>query len=223
MLALAGSMMLLREGSMLLSRRAAVLGITTTALVLPKDIRAQLRTTPSRDIGPFYPVGHRGDADSDLTLLNGRKGRAAGQIIEVIGQVLNKRGNPVQGAVIELWQANAAGRYAHPADNNPTALDPNFQGFAKLKTDRAGGYRYTTVKPGAYPDGDNSPRPPHIHLDITGRADRLVTQMLFPGEPLNETDDVVPQWARDRLIAKVLGQGVNGTPRYGWDVVLDRG
>jgi protocatechuate 3,4-dioxygenase beta subunit len=86
-----------------------------------------------------------------------------------------------------------------------------------------GSYRYTTIKPGAYPDGDASPRPPHIHLDIVGKTDRVVTQMLFPKEPLNDTDDVVPQWARPRLIAREHGKGANGAMRFGWDMVLDRG
>jgi protocatechuate 3,4-dioxygenase beta subunit len=86
-----------------------------------------------------------------------------------------------------------------------------------------GSYRYTTIKPRAYPDGDDSPRPPHIHLDIIGKTDRVVTQMLFPKEPLNDTDDVVPQWARARLIASELARGANGALRFGWDMVLDRG
>jgi protocatechuate 3,4-dioxygenase beta subunit len=137
--------------------------------------------------------------------------------------VIDVRGNPVRGARIELWQANAAGRYSHPADTNDAPLDPNFQGFAALISGRDGGYRYTTVKPGAYPDGDNSPRPPHIHLDVAGRTDRLVTQMLFPGEALNETDDVVPEWARARLTATAMRQSAAGALRYEWDIILDRG
>ena len=82
---------------------------------------------------------------------------------------------------------------------------------------------HATVKPGAYPDGDDSPRPPHIHLNITGKTDRVVTQMLFPGEPLNETDDVVSQWARARLTANPLGHGPDGALRFRWDMILDTG
>jgi protocatechuate 3,4-dioxygenase beta subunit len=207
----------------MLSRRTALLGITSSVLLVGGKADSQLKTTPSGDIGPFYPVSRSGDADNNLVLIKGRRARASGQIIEVSGRVLDMRGHPVRGAVIELWQANAAGRYAHPGDTNPAPLDPNFQGFAKLVSGRDGSYRYTTIKPGAYPDGDDSPRPPHIHLDIIGKTDRVVTQMLFPGEPLNNTDDVVPQWARARLTAKALGQDTDGALRFGWDMILDKG
>ena len=208
---------------MLLTRRAALLGFTSTGVLLASQARAQLKTTPTGDIGPFYPVVRGPDADNDLTLVRGRRRRASGQVIEVTGRVLDKRGNPVRGAVIELWQANAGGRYAHPADTSSTPLDPNFQGFAKIVSARDGTYRYTTIKPGPYPDGDDSPRPPHIHMDITGNTDRVVTQMLFPGEPLNDTDDVVPQWARARLTANARGKAANGVLRFDWDMILDRG
>jgi protocatechuate 3,4-dioxygenase beta subunit len=208
---------------MILTRRAAILGVTSSALFVANQARAQLKTTPTGDIGPFYPVARGIDEDNDLTWVRGRRGCASGQVIEVTGRVLDKRGNPIRGAVIELWQANAGGRYAHPADTSSTPLDANFQGFAKILSGADGSYRYTTIKPGAYPDGDDSPRPPHIHLDITGKTDRVVTQMLFPGEPLNDTDDVVPQWARARLTAKARGKGAEGVLRFVWDMVLDKG
>jgi protocatechuate 3,4-dioxygenase beta subunit len=208
---------------MLLTRRAAVLGITSGALVFAGKAHAQLRTTPTGDIGPFYPVGYAGETDNDLTLVRGQTGRAAGQIIDVSGRVLDRRGNPVSGARIELWQANGAGRYAHAADTNAAPLDPNFQGYARLIAATDGSYRFTSVKPGSYPDGDDSPRPPHVHLDIVGKTDRVVTQMLFPGEPLNETDDVVPQWARAGMTASALGTSTTGAMRFGWDIILDKG
>jgi protocatechuate 3,4-dioxygenase beta subunit len=208
---------------MFLTRRAAVLGISSGVLLTANRAHAQLKTTPTSDIGPFYPVIRGDDVDNDLTLISGRAGRAAGQIIEVTGRVLNKQGQPVRGATIEIWQANAAGRYRHAADISSTPPDPNFQGFAKLVSGADGSYRYTTIKPGAYNDGDDSPRPPHIHLDITGQTDRLITQMLFPNEALNETDDVVPQWARARLTASAVGKTSNGALRYEWDMILDQG
>ena len=151
------------------------------------------------------------------------KRRAAGQVIEVSGRVLDRLGRPVPGAKIEIWQANAEGRYAHPGDTNPNKLDPDFQGFGKLTTARDGRYRYVTIKPGAYPDGDDSPRPPHIHLDISGAKDRTVTQMLFPGDPLNDGDDVLAGVPRDLLIARALGGGAGGVQRFEWDVVLPNG
>jgi protocatechuate 3,4-dioxygenase beta subunit len=207
----------------IVSRRAALIGIGSSALLLPGMARAQLKPTPTADIGPFYPIVRGPDEDGDLTMIGRSAKRAIGQVIEVSGRVIDKAGRAVPGARIELWQANAAGRYMHPADTNSMPLDPNFQGFAKLTAGREGGYRYTTIKPGAYPDGDESPRPPHIHLDIFGSKDRIVTQMLFPGEPLNAGDDVVPEWARARLTAKALGQGTSGALRFEWDVILDAG
>jgi protocatechuate 3,4-dioxygenase, beta subunit len=206
-----------------LTRRTALLGISSGFVVLAAGARAQRRPTPTGDLGPFYPVVRGPDADNDLTLIRGGRNRAAGQVIEVSGRVIDMSGNPVRGARVELWQANAAGRYAHPGDTNPAPLDPFFQGHASLVSGGDGGYRYTTIKPGAYPDGDDSPRPPHIHLDIWGRTDRVVTQMIFPGEPLNETDDVIPQWARARLTASPSGRGPNGALRFRWDIILDRG
>jgi protocatechuate 3,4-dioxygenase beta subunit len=175
------------------------------------------------DIGPFYPILRPTDSDIDLTRL-GNGPRAAGQIIQVSGRVLALNGEPIGGAQIELWQANAAGRYAHPSDENPNArLDPNFQGFAKLITDGGGQYRYTTIKPGAYPDGDSSPRPPHIHLDVIGAKNRIVTQMIFPGDPLNETDDVLAHLDRSRLTAVDAGKGEDGVQRFLWDIILLNG
>ena len=207
----------------MISRRTVLVGISSGLVAVASGLRAQSRPTPTGDIGPYYPVGYRGETDNDLTLIRGHSGRAAGQVIEVSGRVLDVRGNPVRSARIELWQANAAGRYSHSGDANPAPLDPNFQGYARITSGRDGSYRYTTIKPGAYPDGDDSPRPPHIHLDVTGQKDRLVSQMLFPDEPLNDTDDVVPNWARERLTATALDAGASGIARFRWDIILDQG
>ena len=207
----------------MLDRRSALLGLAGSVVAMPTSVLAQLRPTPGSVLGPFYPLVRGPDADNDLTLVRGRSWRANGEIIQVVGRVLDRRGGPVSGAKIEIWQANAAGRYAHPSDTNPLPLDPNFQGFGRLVSGPDGSYRYTTIKPGSYPDGDDSPRPPHIHLDVSGTADRLVSEMLFPGEPLNDTDDVVPQWARPRLTATLEGTDAAGSKRYKWNIVLDRG
>jgi protocatechuate 3,4-dioxygenase beta subunit len=192
------------------------------ALMLPSRSRAALKYTPTADIGPFYPIIRPSDVDSDLTMI-GRGRRAKGQIIEVSGRVLSRDGQPVSQAIIEIWQANAAGRYAHASDDNPAPLDEAFQGFGRIRTNARGEYRYTTIKPGAYPDGDSSPRPPHIHLDVSGSRNRIVTQMIFPGEPLNETDDVLANLDRTRLTAAHAGRTVNGADRFNWDIVLFNG
>src|SRR5881397_3888617 len=148
-----------------------------------------LKRTPGEILGPFYPVLRSMEKTADLTALPGKPGRAAGQVIYVMGRVVNVQGQPVQGARVEIWQANTHGRYTHPSDTNPAPLDPNFEGFAVLTTDAEGRYRIKTIKPGAYPAGpDSRMRPPHIHFDVTGKSNRLVTQMYFAGEPLNDKD-----------------------------------
>src|SRR5688500_358915 len=203
----------------------------TTALVATR-VRAAggqqpLQRTPTQTSGPFYPLEKPLDTDADLTLIKGHGQRAAGRVVHVVGRVLNSTGEPVSGARLEIWQANAHGRYTHPGDGNTAApLDPNFEGYASLVTDHQGRYRFKTIKPGAYPAG-RAFRPPHIHFDIAGRHDRLVTQMYFPGEPLNEEDSVIAA-ARDRrlLIADVKASAAGLEPDSWlaqWDIVLERG
>lgn len=152
---------------------------------------ASLPETPMQTMGPFYPITRPLDTDADLTMLPGHTQRAHGRIVHLSGRVLDTQGRPVRNAKIELWQANAHGRYAHPADVNEAPLDPDFQGFAVQTTDDEGQYRFKTIKPAAYAIGPMNPdvvRPPHIHFDISGAHTRLVTQMYFPGEPENEGD-----------------------------------
>jgi protocatechuate 3,4-dioxygenase beta subunit len=137
-----------------------------------------LRLCRGQILGPFYPLKPL-PATSDLTRVPRRSGRAEGQILYVMGRVLSIAGDPVHDATVEVWQANAHGRYTHPSDTNPAALDPNFEGSATLTTDAEGRYRFKTIKPAAYPAGPNLVRPAHIHYQVTGRQDRLVTQMYF--------------------------------------------
>lgn len=189
---------------------------------------AALTPTPAQTSGPFYPTTLPLDADADLTLVKGAKGRASGQVIHVVGRVLDRDGKPIRGATIELWQANAAGRYDHPRDINPAPLDPNFQGYARLTTDDDGRYRFKTIKPGAYPMNPVNPnavRPPHIHFDIANKRDHLVTQMYFPGEKLNVGDGIFNGMGagKDAAIARKLaatGDVAEGELLFGWDIVL---
>jgi protocatechuate 3,4-dioxygenase beta subunit len=128
---------------------------------------------------------------------------------------------------VELWQANNFGRYNHPSDPDPAPLDPNFQGYGVQATDREGRFRFTTIKPGPYPDGART-RAPHLHFEVTGRTDRRVTQLFFAGEPLNDQDFVlqsVPRY-RERLIADLQPSPPNedsNTRLVQWDIVLRRG
>lgn len=188
---------------------------------------AQLKQTPMQTLGPFYPANRPLDADADLTRIKGKPGRAKGEILYVAGRVLNRKGEPVKGARVEIWHANAAGRYRHPGDNSGLPLDENFDGFAELKTDAEGRYQFKTIRPAAYPAGKNM-RPPHIHFDILGQYTRLTTQMYFPGEELNEKDQIFKESgaSREVLIAKILPPGKDQEPESKlavWDIVLLNG
>ena len=182
------------------------LALGSVALGAPfSAVRAEptLKRTPGQVLGPFYPVAKAPNQSVDLVM--GRSGPAQGQVIHVTGRVLTVEGRPVQGARVVLWQANAHGRYNHLSDPNPAPLDPNFDGFAVQTTDAEGRYKFKTIKPGAYPTGiENWWRPAHVHFDVTGRIDKLVTQMYFEGDPLNEKDRLLQSTpGMERLIVKL--------------------
>jgi protocatechuate 3,4-dioxygenase beta subunit len=183
--------------------------------------------TPDQILGPFYPVRKPKDGGTDLTRLEGRAGSAKGEPIYVMGRVRSVRGDPAPGVRLEIWQANALGKYTHPHDLSKTPIDPNFDGYANVFTDADGRFRFKTIKPGAYPVTASYTRPPHIHFDITGRVNRLITQMYFPGEPLNDKDPLLQRsWAKDSLIAKMLPPTDNEEPDAQlviWDIVLIEG
>jgi protocatechuate 3,4-dioxygenase beta subunit len=213
---------------MTISRRNALTGLGAGALAIATtsvSAAERLRPTPQETFGPFFPVTAKPTHDFDLTHVAGRQGRALGQIIEVSGRVLRMDGSPVKGAAIEIWQANAAGRYTHPLDKNPAPLDPNFEGVALLKTSDEGRYLVRTVKPGPYPDPSGGMRTSHIHFDVTSSDYRLVAQMYFPGEPLNEKDILIstmPGRHRDPAltICKQVTAREPGVLKFEWDIVL---
>jgi protocatechuate 3,4-dioxygenase, beta subunit len=160
---------------------------------------AELPRTPGQILGPFYPLKELPQT-ADLTRVSGRAGRAAGQVLNVMGRVQNIAGEPVRNATIEVWQANAYGRYTHPSDTNSAPLDPNFDGSAVLVTDSEGRYHFKTIKPAAYPAGPGLIRPAHIHFQVSGRRDRLVTQMYFENDPYNEKDPFLNSAGRKQLL-----------------------
>jgi protocatechuate 3,4-dioxygenase beta subunit len=164
--------------------------------------------TLSEVTGPVFGHSDIGPNDNDLTVQHA--GEPLGERIIVTGQVLEGDGRPVPNSLIEIWQANAAGRYAHSRDDHPAPLDPNFTGTGRTLTDEEGFYRFVTIKPGAYPwhNHDNAWRPAHIHFSLFGPAfvTRLITQMYFPGDPLFPYDPILQsipdERAQQRLISK---------------------
>jgi protocatechuate 3,4-dioxygenase beta subunit len=157
---------------------------------------------------PVYGHDSVGEFDHDLTRNARKNGEPLGERMILTGQVLDERRRPVANTLVELWQANASGRYVHKVDQHDAPLDPNFLGAGRCLTDSEGRYRFLTIKPGAYPWGNhpNAWRPQHIHLSLFGQsfASRLVTQMYFPGDPLMQYDPMItgtPERYRNRLIA----------------------
>jgi protocatechuate 3,4-dioxygenase beta subunit len=178
-----------------------------TRLRHPKEPLVLLPHTLSELTGPVYGDAAIGELDHDLTRQHG--GEPLGERIVVSGRVLGSDGRPLPGQLVEIWQANAAGRYHHAVDTHDAPLDPNFSGGGRCLTDDDGTYRFVTVKPGAYPwpNHPNAWRPNHIHFSLFGRAftERLVTQMYFPGDPLFAFDPIfnaIPdERARERLVS----------------------
>jgi len=170
-------------------------------------------------MGPFFPATLPADSDADLTWLKGHKDRATGEVIEISGRVLDPKGNAIRGAIIELWQANAAGRYDHPRDISKAPLDPNFQSYASLRTDADGAWRIITIKPGGY-DSPIGHRTPHIHFDVRGREHRNVAQLYFPEETVtNAADRLYKDLGADA--ATSVAQRNQGDPaKYTWNIVL---
>jgi len=158
----------------------------------PRNPLLILPRTLSETTGPAFGESAVEPDDADLT--SQHAGDPLGERIVVSGRVVDDRGHPVRNTLVEIWQANAAGRYAHQVDQHPAPLDPNFTGAGRCLTDEDGHYRFVTIKPGAYPWGNhpNAWRPQHIHFSLFGRAftERLVTQMYFPGDPLLEFDPI---------------------------------
>jgi protocatechuate 3,4-dioxygenase beta subunit len=180
--------------------------------------------------GPSGLAARLGVEELDLSRTAPEAPRALGQLISVTGRVTDEDGSPVSGAVIELWQANSAGKYVHGLDRFDAPLDPNFIGQGRIATDAEGQYRFVSIKPGAYPvlESDWWWRPPHIHFSIFGPSwmNRYVTQIFFPGEPLNEIDlllnGVSDRDARDRLIFKPADAFIDARKALGYrlDFVL---
>ncbi len=182
----------------------------STTLRHPKEPLVLLPQRLTELTAPVYGNDKVHVGENDLTHAHGGTGEPLGQRIIVHGRVLEQDGRPVPNTLVEIWQANASGRYAHVWDNWPAPLDPNFQGVGRTMTDAEGRYRFTTIKPGAYPwkNHPNAWRPAHIHFSLFGRAftQRLVTQMYFPDDPLFFQDPIYnsvrDETARRRMVSR---------------------
>ena len=205
-----------------ISRRAfAGASLASAGLVIARGAGAfQSRPlTAESPMGPFFPLDPPTESDADLTWLKGHSKRASGQVIEVSGRVLDQRGNLISGARLDLWQANAAGRYAHPADPATAPLDPDFQGFASIVSDTRGDWRIVTVKPAGY-DSPIGHRPPHIHFDIRGRAHRNVAQLYFPEDAEGNAKDALFKALGAQAATTVAVRDSANPNHYTWDIVL---
>ncbi len=194
------------------NRRSLIAGAAGMAISTPLQAAV---LTPRQTAGPFYPEAIPGDSDMDLTLFEG--GKAQGEVIEVSGAVFSQKGSPLSGTIVELWQANAFGRYHHSGDDNPEPKDPHFQGFGAVTADKQGAYRFRTVLPGLYPG-----RTRHLHFRLVrdGRT-ALVTQMYFPGEKDNDRDGLFNWLGGKEAQAAVTGRrATDDTSKYSFDFVL---
>lgn len=191
--------------------------------------------TPRQTSGPFYPLYDQVDKDLDLTRMTGHDQPAAGEVIRVRGRVMDPNCKPVEGALVDLWQADSNGRYSHPADPNPARRDPNFQGWGQVVTDAEGRYAFRTIKPAAYPlefldgrpDERAGYRTPHIHFRVSKRGFReFATQMYFAGEALNDRDILlrnVSEAERPKLVITPMRSTGQDPPLYTFDLTIARG
>jgi protocatechuate 3,4-dioxygenase, beta subunit len=196
---------------------------TRPLVTLPEELHALA--------GPVF--GEDAIEESDWDLTRQSSGEPLGERITVSGRILDTDGRPIPGALVEVWQANAGGRYRHQVDDHPAPLDPNFLGGGRCLTSSDGSYRFVTIKPGAYPWGnhDNAWRPAHIHFSVFGRAftERLVTQMYFPGDPLFPYDPIYNSVRDPKARALMVSRFDIATTQpewalaYKWNIVLGRG
>lgn len=212
-------------------RLPALLGLVAASKVYAntkesrtKETIARSVPTPSEGEGPFYPLVAQADQDFDLTQIAGKSGTAQGEAVFVQGRVLGVDGEPLSGVTIDLWQANAVGRYRHPFDKSDKPLDENFQGWAIIQSGKGGGFRFRTIVPGAYDVGQGWTRPPHLHFKVSKRGFiELTTQMYFSGQTLNDKDLLLKQKSskeQQAMIASPMGVSETGEKIYQYDIVL---
>jgi len=208
-----------------LSGLAAALGVAAARPLAPAHaaLEPRLTPTPGQTEGPFYPADWLGDIDNDLVLVKGEDAKAMGTVLHLRGRVMDRAGQPVAGAIVEIWQCDANGVYHHPWDERGRrTADGGFQGRGRVETDAEGRYVFRTIKPAGY-----SGRTPHIHFKIMQPGgDTLITQMYFAGEPANARDFILGRITdpaqRDRVIVALENAGASepGALAGQFDIVL---
>ncbi|MCO4794070.1 MAG: hypothetical protein KC493_10175 [Bacteriovoracaceae bacterium] len=193
----------------LLSRTLAAGG---AALIGGKALAKSCGITPDQTEGPFYPIVDQEDKSNDLTHVKGRSQRAKGEVAILKGIVQDEFCKPIQGAMVEIWQACESGKYSHPSDPNPAQLDPNFQYWGQAITNAKGEYSFKTIVPGAYPADSTWVRPPHIHFKVHLRGfEELTSQLYWKGHPLNKKDRVLQSLSnKERKLVLVDFKDING-------------
>lgn len=188
-----------------------------------KPAHGALAPTPNEIQGPFYPVVAQQDKDFDLTHIQGRSDSALGQHVVITGHVLDANGAPVENATVDIWQANAAGKYRHPHDPNPAPIDENFQGWGIILTEKDGSFRFKTVLPGAYPVNRSWTRPPHIHFKVTKRGYvELITQMYFPNQALNKVDKLLQRKSPDEQALMIAKESSSAPGTYYYPIHIEK-
>lgn len=195
----------------------------TVGAVVAGNVSAQT-STPRDAEGPFYPITPQKDKDADLTKVAGKIGTAKGTIIEIHGQVLDTNLNPVEGATIDLWQANSFGKYHHPHDDSEAPVDENFQSWAIIQSGKDGKFRFKTVMPGAYPfqAKPEDQRTPHIHLKIGKHGyEPVLTQMYFPDQEQNKTDGLYQRKTKEQQ-AMMTAQYTEKQNEFLYNIFLEK-
>lgn len=211
---------------MSVNRRGFLKSLGVIAVVAPFSKAfgqaCEVAPTPEQIEGPFYPVDDQLDEDADLTVIQGHKEVAEGQVVYIKGVVQDIGCKPIPNALVEIWQANRHGRYNHPNDSNTgVPLDPHFQYWGQAVTNEKGEYIFKTIIPGSYPADVNWNRPSHIHYKISALGYKeLITQLYFEGDPLNDKDLIlkaIPKKLRPSVIMKL------GPPEEGMDPLAQLG
>jgi len=195
----------------------------TGALLASANAHASLQPTPSEIEGPFYPMQAQKDQDFDLTQFENGSGSASGIPIIVEGAVKGTNSQALEDVTVDLWQANAAGRYRHPHETNKAPLDPHFQGWAIVPSGANGTFRFKTIFPGAYPVAEGWTRPPHIHFKLTKRGYvELTTQMYFPDNELNAKDRLLQRKSKEEQELLIAKSVPGKLPTYRFTIILEK-